>query len=220
MHQGIYKGGRKFAFIALGPLGCAPGSRALNFQQGNKNGNCIEELNTLAKIHNSALAKMLKQLEQQLPGFKYSLFDFFKVATERIDNPSKYMSEDEDLLTCSCAADSGVSVSHQNGDVVNRIRHSWLGWVAVQRYAVLPYEFPHLHSRQRVTFSGYHIVYLYEDDLIESQLVALLESLRHVSSLCSLRTSHFPGLATAPLNLNQFQRHPTGACSYSISELT
>lgn len=70
--------------LSLGPLGCTPGSRAL------KNGNCIQQLTTLAKIHNSALAKMLKQLEQQLLGFKYSLFDFFKVASERINNPSKY----------------------------------------------------------------------------------------------------------------------------------
>lgn len=91
MQQGIYKkGGRKFAILSLAPLGCTPGSRALNFQQGNKSGNCLEELTNLAKLHNSALPKMLKQLEDKLPGFKYSLFDFFKVAIEIIDNPSKY----------------------------------------------------------------------------------------------------------------------------------
>ncbi|KAK4352778.1 hypothetical protein RND71_028296 [Anisodus tanguticus] len=107
--KGIYKeGGRKFAFLTLAPLGCTPGSRALNFQQGNKSGNCIDELTTLAKIHNSALAKMLKQLEQQLPGFKYSLFDFFKVASERIDNPSKYGFKTSKIACCGTGPFRGI----------------------------------------------------------------------------------------------------------------
>ncbi|XP_059278175.1 GDSL esterase/lipase 2-like isoform X1 [Lycium ferocissimum] len=108
--KGIYKeGGRKFAFLNLAPLGCAPSSRALNFQQGNKSGNCIEEMNTLAKIHNSALPKMLKHLEQQLPGFKYSLFDFFKVATERIDNPSKYGFKTSKIACCGTGPFRGIN---------------------------------------------------------------------------------------------------------------
>ncbi|WMV54396.1 hypothetical protein MTR67_047781 [Solanum verrucosum] len=107
--KGIHKeGGRKFVILSLGPLGCTPGSRALNFQQGNKSGNCIQQLTTLAKIHNSALPKMLKQLEQKLPGFKYSLFDFFKVATERINNPSKYGFKTSKTACCGTGPFRGI----------------------------------------------------------------------------------------------------------------
>lgn len=107
--KGIYKkGGRKFAILTLAPLGCTPGSRALNFQQGNKSGNCLEELTNLAKIHNSALPKMLKQLEEKLPGFKYSLFDFFKVAIERIDNPSKYGFKTSKSACCGTGPFRGI----------------------------------------------------------------------------------------------------------------
>ncbi|XP_019258467.1 PREDICTED: GDSL esterase/lipase 1-like isoform X1 [Nicotiana attenuata] len=107
--KGIYKkGGRKFAILSLAPLGCTPGSRALNFQQGNKSGNCLEELTNLAKIHNSALPKMLKQLEEKLPGFKYSLFDFFKVAIERIDNPSKYGFKTSKSACCGTGPFRGI----------------------------------------------------------------------------------------------------------------
>ncbi|XP_055834679.1 GDSL lipase-like [Solanum dulcamara] len=108
--KGIYQeGGRKFVILTLAPLGCTPGSRALNFQQGNKSANCVEELTTLAKIHNSALPKMLKKLEQQLPGFKYSLFDFFKVATERILNPSKYGFKTSKIACCGTGPFRGIN---------------------------------------------------------------------------------------------------------------
>ncbi|XP_075108656.1 GDSL lipase [Nicotiana tabacum] len=107
--KGIYKkGGRKFAILSLAPLGCTPGSRALNFQQGNKSGNCLEELTNLAKLHNSALPKMLKQLEDKLPGFKYSLFDFFKVAIEIIDNPSKYGFKTSKSACCGTGPFRGI----------------------------------------------------------------------------------------------------------------
>ncbi|CAN4097999.1 unnamed protein product [Withania somnifera] len=89
--KGIYKeGGRKFAMLNLAPLGCIPSFRALNLQKGVTNGSCMEEVTNLAKMFNSALPKMLKQLEKQLPGFKYTIFNAFKVIAECIDNPTKY----------------------------------------------------------------------------------------------------------------------------------
>lgn len=91
MQQVIYKeGGRKFVMLTLAPLGCVPSVRALNFQNGVTNGSCMEELTNKAKMFNLALPKMLKQLENQLPGFKYTIFNFFKVFADSIHNPKKY----------------------------------------------------------------------------------------------------------------------------------
>ena len=50
----------------------------------------MEELTTLAKLHNRALSKVLLKLESQLKGFKYSLADFYSFFIERINSPSKY----------------------------------------------------------------------------------------------------------------------------------
>uniref|UniRef100_A0A2N9EVM2 Reverse transcriptase zinc-binding domain-containing protein n=1 Tax=Fagus sylvatica TaxID=28930 RepID=A0A2N9EVM2_FAGSY len=81
----IYKkGGRKYAFLGLPPLGCIPIMRAL------KQGACMEEIITLVKLHNKALSGVLSKLESQLKGFKYAIADFYTFLSERMDNPSKY----------------------------------------------------------------------------------------------------------------------------------
>ena len=84
--QEIYGlGGRKIAFQNAGLLGCLPSSRS-----GTKNGACAEKPSALARLHNMALAKALKELESSLPGFKYAIFDYYKAISQRTDNPSEY----------------------------------------------------------------------------------------------------------------------------------
>lgn len=84
MQQGIYKeGGKKFAMLNMVPIGRLPNIIALN-------GNSVEKITNLVKMHNSVLPEKLKQLEKQLPGFKYTLFNLFKVFSESLDNPTKY----------------------------------------------------------------------------------------------------------------------------------
>ncbi|XP_009787968.1 GDSL esterase/lipase 5-like [Nicotiana tabacum] len=84
------KGGRKFTIFTLPPEGCSPGGRAFNEQANGTSGDCMQELNGLLQMHSSALPQKLNQLQQNLTGFNYTLFDLFKLFTERIDNPSKY----------------------------------------------------------------------------------------------------------------------------------
>ncbi|XVF67195.1 hypothetical protein PTKIN_Ptkin10aG0100800 [Pterospermum kingtungense] len=85
--QEIYKiGGRKFGFPNMGPLGCLPFTKT----RVGSNGSCDEEVNKLAQIHDRELPKVLEKLEKQLPGFKYSNYNFYKTAGERLNNPSKY----------------------------------------------------------------------------------------------------------------------------------
>lgn len=86
--QQIYKrGARKFVFMNLPPLGCLPGTRIID-SEGN--GSCLQELSSLASLHNQALSVVLLQLEKQLKGFKFSLYDFNADLTQMINFPFKY----------------------------------------------------------------------------------------------------------------------------------
>ena len=88
LSQEIYDlGGRKIAFQNAGPLGCLPAMKARSPQLGS---GCAEEPSALARLHNSALASVLKKLESKLPGFKYSIFDYYNALGDRVNNPSKY----------------------------------------------------------------------------------------------------------------------------------
>nr|GLL25016.1 GDSL esterase/lipase 1-like [Ipomoea trifida] len=88
--QEIYKeGGRKFVIVSVGAIGCVPAARAANFRQTVRS-ECVEILQTLAKLHNQALLKLLNNLATNLPGFKYSYFDYFQSSIDAISNPSTY----------------------------------------------------------------------------------------------------------------------------------
>lgn len=88
MSQEIYdKGGRKFAFLSLSPIGCLPWVRAFDSPRTN---DCAKDLVEIAKQHNIALSQVLQRLESQLKDFKYSTHDFFTSLSDRSENPSKY----------------------------------------------------------------------------------------------------------------------------------
>lgn len=70
----------------MAPLGCSPFLRS----QAGGNGSCFEEVNKISQLHQRELPKTLKKLEEQLPGFKYSVYNFYKTISERLNNPSKY----------------------------------------------------------------------------------------------------------------------------------
>ncbi|KAK4591489.1 hypothetical protein RGQ29_021621 [Quercus rubra] len=104
--KGIYKkGGRKFAIPNLAPLGCLPIARALS---PNNTGACVEELSTLAELHNEALSKSLQELENQLDGFKYSIADTYTSLSERINNPSKYGFKISKIACCGTGPYGGI----------------------------------------------------------------------------------------------------------------
>lgn len=65
-------------------FGCFPGIRV------NNNGSCSKEASNFVKLHNKAFSKAVMKLEQELEGFKYSLFDLEANLRHRINHPSKY----------------------------------------------------------------------------------------------------------------------------------
>ncbi|KAI4331331.1 hypothetical protein MLD38_029524 [Melastoma candidum] len=74
-------GGRKFSFQNAAPLGCSPGNR---FATGTDE--CWDDLNVLAQMHNKALSRVLAELEKDLLGFKYAVFDYYTAMLDRITN--------------------------------------------------------------------------------------------------------------------------------------
>jgi len=71
----------------LPPLGCLPGTRIIHAEE---NGKCLQQLSALASLHNRVLHVVLLQLEKQLKGFKFALYDFSTDLTQMINHPFKY----------------------------------------------------------------------------------------------------------------------------------
>ena len=82
------KGGRKFGFLSLSPLGCLPALRALN--PGTNKDGCFEAASALALAHNNALSNVLRSLDQVNEGFMYTNSNFYDWLQDRIDNPTNY----------------------------------------------------------------------------------------------------------------------------------
>ncbi|KAK3013030.1 hypothetical protein RJ639_008231, partial [Escallonia herrerae] len=96
------KGGRKFGFVTMPPIGCLPYYREIN------NGGCSEEVSAIADLHNKAFSQILRKLEKQLEGFKYSLFDLNTVVSDRISNPSKYGFKEGKAACCGRGSYGGI----------------------------------------------------------------------------------------------------------------
>ncbi|XP_054784541.1 GDSL esterase/lipase 1-like [Prosopis cineraria] len=95
-------GGRKFAFVNIGPIGCTPVIRYS--VKGNK---CNEDMTESARLHNVVLPRMLQKLEKKLAGFKYSVFDFYTSASQLMKHPSKYGFKEGQVACCGGGAYRG-----------------------------------------------------------------------------------------------------------------
>ncbi|KAK0595575.1 hypothetical protein LWI29_008015 [Acer saccharum] len=98
-------GGRKFAFTNLPTLGCLPALRIIRTED---NGRCLKKVSSLAKLHNKALSKLLFDLNKQLKGFKYSIFDMNRRLRERMNHPSKYGFKEGETACCGTGEFRGV----------------------------------------------------------------------------------------------------------------
>lgn len=79
-------------FQNVGPLGCMPTTRQVT---GELNVDCVERYMRHARLHNNFLSIALKEMEDHLPGFKYSIFDYYTALHDRILNPTKYGIKNE-----------------------------------------------------------------------------------------------------------------------------
>lgn len=97
------QGGRKFGFQNLGPLGCMP---SLKYMLGI-NGTCAEEPQQLARMYNTAFAALAKRLQGELPGFKYSIYDFYTSLYLRVLYGSQYGFRESQIGCCGSGAYNG-----------------------------------------------------------------------------------------------------------------
>ncbi|EXC01344.1 GDSL esterase/lipase 1 [Morus notabilis] len=104
--EGIYKiGGRKFGFLNMVPMGCLP---AVKIVQPGNTGSCVEKVNSLAKLHNRELLKVLQLIQRQLKGFIYSVHDLYTSFSERLENPLKYGFKEVNVACCGTGPYRGV----------------------------------------------------------------------------------------------------------------
>ncbi|CAL5080676.1 unnamed protein product [Urochloa decumbens] len=75
-------GARKFAVINVGLLGCVPAARL-----HDAGGACSGELNELASGLDDAIASMFGTLATRLPGFAYSLADYYGLSSATFADP-------------------------------------------------------------------------------------------------------------------------------------
>ncbi|KAJ0794443.1 putative GDSL lipase/esterase, SGNH hydrolase superfamily, GDSL esterase/lipase GLIP1-5/GLL25 [Helianthus annuus] len=102
--KGIHeKGGRKIGITTVAPLACWPSVRAE--RPGNT---CNEELDVITSLHNQQLSKKLVELEEELEGFKYTLFDLNTEVSNRMKNPSKYGFKVGDTACCGSGPFGGI----------------------------------------------------------------------------------------------------------------
>ncbi|XP_076890391.1 GDSL lipase-like [Bidens hawaiensis] len=102
--KGIHeKGGRKIAITTVAPLTCWPSIRA-----GRPGNTCNGELDIITSMHNQQLSKKLVELEKELEGFMYSLFDINTEVGNRMKNPSKYGFKIGDSACCGSGPFGGI----------------------------------------------------------------------------------------------------------------
>lgn len=103
-YKTVYKyGGRKFAFLNIGPMGCMPTVKYLL----NVTEICSEEANNIAKMYNVAFIELIKKLQAELPGFTYSLYDFYNSLNLRVLNGTKYGFRETETACCGSGAYNG-----------------------------------------------------------------------------------------------------------------
>ncbi|GAB2268947.1 hypothetical protein Dimus_003885 [Dionaea muscipula] len=102
----IYEtGGRKFAFQNVGPLGCMPSTKT--YYTGNI-GNCVKEPQMLAKTHNAKFLGIAQKLQTQLPGFKYSVYDYYSAAANRVVYNTRYGFKESKTACCGSGGYNGA----------------------------------------------------------------------------------------------------------------
>ncbi|KAJ0031648.1 hypothetical protein Pint_13583 [Pistacia integerrima] len=110
------KGGRKFGFLSLSPLGCLPALRALNPNKDSENG-CFEAGSALAAAHNNALKGVLTSIEYIFEGFKYSNSNFYTWLEDRMNNPSNYGFKDGINACCGFGPYGGMLTCGGNKNI-------------------------------------------------------------------------------------------------------
>ncbi|XP_056688678.1 GDSL esterase/lipase At5g55050-like [Spinacia oleracea] len=88
-------GGRKFVMIGIGSTGCLPSERIKT-----QNETCNEEFNYWNTKYNQGLQLVLKELESELPDFRYSYFNTYQFLLNILEQPLAYGFKEVKAACC------------------------------------------------------------------------------------------------------------------------
>ncbi|KMT04758.1 hypothetical protein BVRB_7g169370 [Beta vulgaris subsp. vulgaris] len=97
------QGGRKFAFLNIGPFGCLP---SMKFMLGIQE-SCAEEPQELIRMHNAAFVALANRLQTQLKGFKYTIYDFYTSLHLRVLYGHTYGFKESETACCGSGPYNG-----------------------------------------------------------------------------------------------------------------
>ncbi|TXG68211.1 hypothetical protein EZV62_003146 [Acer yangbiense] len=107
-------GGRKFMIQTVAPIGCLPMMKqTYSLSLGDA---CAGRPLTLAKLHNSQLVIALEELQTNLTGSVFSLFDYHRAMGDRIDNPAKFGFKEGGVACCGTGSHRADSCGEETGD--------------------------------------------------------------------------------------------------------
>lgn len=80
-------GGRKFALISIGQIGCSPNELAQNSQDG---ATCVSKINDANRVFNGKLKALVNQFNNDLPDGRAIYINAYDIFQDMIDRPSAF----------------------------------------------------------------------------------------------------------------------------------
>ncbi|OMO65850.1 Lipase, GDSL [Corchorus olitorius] len=104
----LYKlGARKIVVTNIPPVGCTPFARDT---EDSSAGECVSSLNDLAKLYNSRLMRLLKELEIKLPGSIFVTVNSYAILEDILNNYRLYGFEIADSACCRVIGKHGGKI--------------------------------------------------------------------------------------------------------------
>ncbi|CAA0829450.1 GDSL esterase/lipase 5 [Striga hermonthica] len=96
-------GGRKFAWLNVLNLACAPGLKAVNKENG-----CLKKASEIVGLYNEALKTLLSDKEKSLDGSRIVLFDLASGVAKMTAEPTIYGFEEAESACCGSGNSNGI----------------------------------------------------------------------------------------------------------------
>ncbi|KAI9123101.1 hypothetical protein K1719_005990 [Acacia pycnantha] len=121
-------GGRKFIVVNVGPIGCIPFQRDINYPSAGEE--CASLANELAQSFNVQLKSLVKELNKNLEGSNYVHADVYHIVQDILHNYRAYGFENSNSSCCHMAGRFGGLAPCLPGSTVCKDRSKYVFWDA------------------------------------------------------------------------------------------
>ncbi|KAK4265912.1 hypothetical protein QN277_026900 [Acacia crassicarpa] len=121
-------GGRKFIVVNVGPIGCIPYQRDINYPSSGEK--CASLANELAQSFNVQLKSLVKELNKNLEGSNYVHADVYHIVQDIFHNYRAYGFENSNSSCCHMAGRFGGLAPCLPGSTVCKDRSKYVFWDA------------------------------------------------------------------------------------------